>query len=189
MKAFGSILTIMLAGLGAARGQVLRDAVRPNPVRISTRVQMRASVEQLSVRIGDPVMLRFHFKNVTSSVLHLASSGWDLDYGLTVTDPSGVEIPRTAQGEGWLRSQRNGIAVSSMSFSLEAGAEADEIVMNVAKYYQLSKPGKYFVRVMRRGYMPPDPDAPKPTAMTAEEAQRIPIEESVSDLIPFTITP
>ena len=59
-------------------------------------------------------------------------------------------------------------------------------MINAAYCYSLTKPGTYFVRLMFRS-MWPEPGERWPT--TIEEAQKTPMEEAVSELIPFTITP
>jgi hypothetical protein len=69
---------------------------------------------------------------------------------------------------------------------LGPGEEGGEFVVDADRNYNLTKPGTYFVRLMFRS-MWPEPGEPRPT--TVEEAEKTPMEEAVSELIPFTITP
>jgi hypothetical protein len=69
---------------------------------------------------------------------------------------------------------------------VEPGAEGQELAMDLAKIYQLTKPGTYSVRSMLRGIWP-EPGDPRPT--TVEEAQKVTIEEAISNAVQFTITP
>jgi hypothetical protein len=69
--------------------------------------------------------------------------------------------------------------------SLAPGAEYGGGAIDVAKHYQLDRPGNYFVRIAWRIGVPPGVPQPK----TPQEIVKVPIEEAVSDLIPFTITP
>ncbi len=50
-------------------GQTMNDPVLQNPVRASTRLQLVASLEQTSVKIGDPIKLHFRLKNVSQATL------------------------------------------------------------------------------------------------------------------------
>jgi hypothetical protein len=58
----------------------------------------------------------------------------------------------------------------------------------VTKHYQLDRPGNYFVRIARRIGVHPDVPYPKYPEQ-AQEMTKVQLEEAVSDLIPFTITP
>jgi hypothetical protein len=60
--------------------------------------------------------------------------------------------------------------------------------VNIAEYYRLDRPGNYFVRIAYR-VGPADPADPRLRSGDQKVANQIPIEEAVSDLIPFTITP
>jgi hypothetical protein len=182
VKGFIFLLASSLA-LSVALGQAIRDPGVPNPVRASTRLQMLASVERGSVKLGEPIELHMHAKNVSSVALKLSHNMEPYEYRVIVTDASGAELPRTPLG-------RSMLTVEPMSFRdpvvLEPGAEDQEVVWDLAKIYELTRPGKYFVRAMFRGPYPA-PGAPRPT--TYEETRTFPVEEAVSDLIPFTITP
>jgi hypothetical protein len=184
MKKLKLLWTITLIGLSTARGQAVKDPALPNPVRVSTRVQMLVSLERASVKIGEPVRLHCHLKNVSSEVVHSGETAWSDDYWLVVTDASGAELPRTPLGDRKRRPAR--AAVHAIMIALDPGEERDEGVTNVAELYQLNRPGKYFVRIaFRLGPQPGDPWPPS----TEEERLKGPREEAVSDLIPFTITP
>jgi hypothetical protein len=109
------------------------------------------------------------------------------DYRLIVVDSSGTELPRTAFGENWLQQQREGVLLHSQGpLPLEPGEEGPEFVLNVAKVYQLTRPGTYFARLILR-LIWPDPGERRPT--TVKEAQKLPVEQVVSKMIRFTITP
>lgn len=75
--------------------------------------------------------------------------------------------------------------VSSITSALGPGGDDGDHSIDITKHYQLGQPGNYFVRIARRMGVPPDMPFPK----TAQEAAKTPLEEAVSDLIPFTITP
>jgi hypothetical protein len=187
MKKFEMFLTTVLIIPRLAHGQdtIIRD-VPKNPVRVSTRLQLIASVERASVKQGEPIRLHFHYKNVSTKVVTLRENGWMQDYELTVTDTSGAEPPRTALGQRWLQEQRNGMLLHSGPFVLAPDEEGKDGLIDVGKIYQLNQPGRYFARLMF-GSIQRDPTEPKPA--TIEEAQKMTIEEAVSELIPFTITP
>ncbi len=179
----GVLFAIALAGLGVVYGQAIRDPVRPNPVRVSSRAQLIVSLERARVRVGDPIMLHFRLKNVSSGAINLMASDFNDDYWLMVTDASGTELPRTKEGDRMRQPSRAG---GDRVGSLEPGAEyGDYAAIDVTKHYQLDRPGNYFARIARRIGVPPD--VPRPT--TLQEGARVPLEEAVSDPIPFTITP
>jgi hypothetical protein len=116
-------------------------------------------------------------------ISHLVYTGFNNDCWLMVTDGSGLELPRTKEGDR-LR-QPSTVLISAGSGDLNPGVEDYDQTIDVSKLYQLDRPGNYFVRIVRRMGVPPDMPYPK----TAEEVAKTPLEEAVSDLIPFTITP
>ena len=185
MKGFLLLAALLTASI--AHGQVVRDPVAPNPVRVSTRLQLILTVEHSNVKSGDPVGARTHYKNVSSKTIELGTGYWMLDYAAIVTDTSGAEPPRTSLGERWLQEQREPVLLRSEGpLYVEPGAQGQELAVDLAKIYQLTKPGTYFVRFMFRG-VAPDPIEPRPTSV--EEARKMPIEEGVSNLVQFTIVP
>lgn len=111
---------LLLAMSLVALGQAVKDPVRPNPVRVSTRLQLVASLEQTSVKIGDPVRLRLHFKNVSSEVVGTSMNGWATDFWLTVIYASGTELPRTKEGDRMLRPVMGGGPPSAALYCLVA---------------------------------------------------------------------
>jgi hypothetical protein len=111
------------------------------------------------------------------------SSGFNDDEWIMVTDASGTELPLTKEGEKWRQPSR--VSGPVVVGALFPGGEQGETIIDVSKHYQLDRPGNYFVRIARRIGVPPDVPFPK----TAEGAAKTPLEEAVSDLVPFTITP
>ena len=184
MRVLGFLSAVAMIG-GVAHGQAVKDPARPNPVRVSTRLQLVASLEQAGVKIGGPVKLHLRFKNVSSDVVGTSQTSWAMDYWLTVTDASGAELPRTKEGDQMLRPGR--AAGSSISSLVPPGFEYGAGVVDIAEYFRLDRPGNYFVRIGYRGLSPApgDPWPPK----TQDENQKRTLEEAVSDLIPFTIVP
>jgi hypothetical protein len=169
-----------------ALGQEIKDPAGLNPVVVSSRAQMVALVERASVRIGDPIKLHFRLKNVSSGVIKYSGSGFTDDYWLMVTDPSGVQLPRTEKGD---RMRRRSVSQGpSISGGLSPGEEEGDSAIDVSELYRLDRPGNYFVRIVRR-IGAADPTDPRLMSGDQKVANQIPIEEAVSDLVPFTITP
>jgi hypothetical protein len=79
-------------------GQALRDPALPNPVRISTRLQVVAAIERQSFKLAEPVRVHFRTKNVSSAVLRIRNLDTAQDYGVIVTDASGFEPMLTPLG-------------------------------------------------------------------------------------------
>lgn len=200
MKSVQLLSVIALAGLTAAEGQAIKDpglmwgpllganagdgwVPVPNPVRVSARTQMIASLEQSRVKIGEPLKLHFRFKNVSSEVIQMVGGGFDFDNWLIVTDASGTELPLSEKGQKWR--QRPTSQTATTMYALLPGQDDGDGILDVTDLYRLDRPGNYFLRIARRLGTPPDVPRPK----TPEEVQKTPLEEAVSDLIPFTITP
>ena len=200
MNRIGLLAVIALAGLTAAEGQAIKDpglmwgppwaptrdswVPIPNLVRVSTRAQMIASLEQSRVRIGDPIILHYRLKNVSSGVIGpLFYNGFGDECWLMVTDASGAELPRTKEGDR-LR-ERPTVLMAAGRGLLGPGVEENDKTIDVSKLYRLDRPGNYFVRIARRMGVPPDVPSPK----TPQEWEKTPTEEAVSEPIPFTITP
>jgi hypothetical protein len=187
MKILVLLEAIVLAGTNVALGQALKDAVLPNPVVVSTRLQLKVGVEHPSLKLGEPVVVHARYKNVSSETVMVGTRHWDEDYALTVSDAFGAEVVRTALGEGWLMRQRGPLNTSSIGpFVLSPGEQGQEFVFDAAKYYQLNHPGTYFVRLILRHVLP---DVPAPIPTTVEEYHKLPLEEAVSNLVQFVIVP
>jgi hypothetical protein len=187
MKKTGVFSAMALFGLAIAYGQAIRDPAIPNPVRVSSRAQLVASLEQVSVRIGDPIKLHYRLKNVSSEVISpVVYSDWNDDCWLMVTDASGTELPRTKEGDRMR--QRSTSHVGVVVDALSPGEDDGDHAIDATKHYQLDRPGNYFVRIARRIGVA---DRADPRLLSGDQkvASQIPIEEAVSDLIPFTIVP
>jgi hypothetical protein len=186
MRKLGLFSVAVLVGLVVVYGQAIKDPAGPNPVVVSSRVKMAASLEHASVRIGDPIKLHFGFKNVSSGIVRFVGSGFNDDYWLMVTDASGTELPRTEKGDRMRR--RSTSQGPTISAALSPGQDEGGATLDVAELYRLDRPGNYFVRIVRR-IGAADPADPRLLSVDQKAASQIPIEEAVSDLIPFTITP
>lgn len=183
MNKLGVRSAIALVLLGVAHGQAVKDPLWSNQVRLSSRAQLIASLEQAMVRPGDPITLHFRLRNVSSRAINLTWGAFDENYWLMVTDVSGTELPRTKEGDR-LR-QPSKVEISAISGPLAPGADDGDHSIDLTKHYQLDRPGNCFVRIARRIGVPPDVPAPR----TVDEIAKAPLEEAVSDLIPFTIAP
>jgi len=177
------LFSMVLAEAAAVFGQPLKDPARPNPVQVSTRLQLVASLEQTNVKIGDPIKLDLRFKNVSLGVVLTSQSSWESDYWLTVTDASGADLQRTKEGNQMLKPVTS--FVHSVISPIPPGEEFSGGVVNVAEYFRFDRPGKYVLRIGYRLGLPPGERRPQ----TAKERQDVPLEQAVSDPIPFTINP
>jgi hypothetical protein len=175
------LFSAVVVVLGVAHGQAVKDPVGLNPVLVSSRVQVIASLERARPKLGEPIILHYHLKNVSSQAIMLRYAG-TYDSWVMVTDALGRELPLTKEGRAWRGPPSPG---SSVRGSLEPGAVDGDQAFDLTKLYQLDRPGDYFVRIARRMGTPPDVPSPK----TPQEMARTPLEEAVSDLIPFSITP
>lgn len=131
-----------------------------NPVRVSSRAQVIASLDQTRVKLGDPIKLHFRLKNVSSEAVNVVWGGFNENYWLMVIDASGRELPLTKEGER-LR-QPSKVEIHSISGALGPGTDDGDHAIGVAKHYQLDRPGSYFVRIARRIGVPPDIPPPGP---------------------------
>ncbi|HEY1760406.1 MAG TPA: hypothetical protein VGG72_33840 [Bryobacteraceae bacterium] len=186
MKKTDSLFATALIGLAAVYGQAIKDPERPNPVRVSSRAQLIASLEQSTVKIGDPLKLHFRLKNISSAAIrNIVQSELNEDCWLMVTDASGSELPLTKQGERLRKPSRSGGGVVG---DLLPGADEGDRTIDVSRLYQFDRPGNYFVRIIRRIGVPPEVPFPK-YPENQKDAAKVPLEEAVSDPIPFTIIP
>lgn len=181
------LLFLVAASLGTniMDGQAIKDPVESNPVLVSSRAQLIASLEQGSVRIGDRIILHYRLKNVSSGMIPLVYNDFSNDSWLMVTDASGTELPRTKEGDR-LRQPSTGLTADVVC-SLGPTVEDADRIIDVSKLYQLDRPGKYFVRIARRMGLPPG--VPFPKYPEIHDTSKAPLEEAVSELIPFAIVP
>jgi len=180
-SAFGLVLAV----LTVVDGQAIKDPTMQNPVVVSSRAQLIASLEQSTVRIGDPLRLRFRLKNVSSGVLDLVLADFNDNCWLMVTDASGSELPRTAKGDKWRR--LSAFQTASVLYALSPKEDDGNRVVDVAELYRLDRPGNYFVRIVRR--IGADSRDPRLPSQDPKVLAQIPVEEAFSDLIPFMIVP
>ncbi|HEY1755797.1 MAG TPA: hypothetical protein VGG72_10405 [Bryobacteraceae bacterium] len=151
-------LLIGLLAAGAMRGQTPGPPPLDKSVRVSTRLLLVAALELETVRAGKPVRLEFHLKNISStpiSIMSLHGPNILVDSGFAVTDAHGVEVPRTERGREELWS------IGETYEVIAPGQEADETNVDLASFYRLTKPGKYFVRLARGIFRGRDAE-PKP---------------------------
>jgi hypothetical protein len=97
MSVFGFLSAIALLGIAAVYGQAVKDPVEPNPVRVSSRAQVIASLEQASVKLGAPMVLHYRLKNVSPQAIQLLDD-CSFSYWVMVTDASGTELPLAREG-------------------------------------------------------------------------------------------
>ncbi len=85
-------LALAIMVLGVAYGQAMKDPVDSVPVRVSSRAKVVASLDHPKARIGDPIILHYRLKNVSSGVIGpLFYNGFGDECWLMVTDASGAE--------------------------------------------------------------------------------------------------
>lgn len=183
MKGFGLLSAIAMIGAGVY-GQAVKDPARLNPVRVSSRAQVIASLEEARPKLGEPIILHYRFKNVSSQPLAVVSSEVNTDYWVMVTDAPGTELSLTKEGS---RLREPPMVSNTIRGSLGPGADLGEHSFDLRKLYQLDRPGDFFVRIARR--MGTDPNDPRLPSQDRKVLAQIPIEEAVSDLIPLTIVP
>ncbi len=185
MKKISSCSALALAGLAVMYGQAITDPASPNPVVVSSRAKVVAYLEQASVKVGNPIALHCRLR-VTSGVVKYVRGGFNNEYWLTVTEASGTELRRTEKGD---RVRRRPTSLGpSISDALGPGQEEPDDTIDLSQLYRLDLPGSYFVRIARRIGIA-DPAHPSPVSGDPKVVSQIPIEEAVSDLIPFTIIP
>jgi hypothetical protein len=150
----GACFVFALLMLGVAFGQATKDPMRSGPVSASSRAKMIASLEHSAVRIGDPIILHYHLKNVSAGVIGPISYGFFNDANwIMVTDASGVELPRTKEGDR-LR-QPSEVGMSGGRLSLSPGGEDEDRIIDLGKLYRLDRPGDYLARIAWRMGVPP----------------------------------
>jgi hypothetical protein len=185
MKISAFFLGIALFGAGAS-GQIPRTTAQPNPVYASTRLQLTASVESATVKMGAPVVIKLRLRNVSAESVTVVDTAGDVDNELFVTDASGKEMDRTPRGKFVFE----GIRDSSASLRhLDPGQEI-ETQIDVKWIYELKQPGTYYVQVLRNQIVP-DPSIPRPYANSNSnnDSVKIPIEKAVSNKVQLAITP
>lgn len=90
MKKPGEFSAIALVLLAVAHGQAVKDPLWSNQVRVSSRAQLIAALEQATVRPGDPIKLHFRLRNLSSGAINLTWGAFNENYWLMVTDASGT---------------------------------------------------------------------------------------------------
>jgi hypothetical protein len=151
------------------------------PVVVSTRLQLHAEMESPTVKLGEPVVVKFQLKNVFSAAIRITDAWASYDYELVVTDASGKEPPRTALGLKILRGDYT--LLRSIGLDLDPG-EQIEASIDIATIYLLTQPGTYSVRAMRNKILG---DAAEASSRNHNELARS-VEKAASNVVQFTIT-
>ena len=68
MKGFGAIAMIC----AAMYGQAVKDPALPIPVTASTRLKLEAEIKPATVKLGEPINIKFRLTNVSSMPIGLA---------------------------------------------------------------------------------------------------------------------
>ena len=125
--------------------------MQKRPVVPSVRLRLLAQMESTQIKMGTPVVIKLGLTNVSSRPVHIGHSDVGVDYEFTVTDRSGKELPRTELGNHLLRGEFS--LFRSESIDLDPYAETQES-LDVAKIYQLTSPGTYYVRAAHSNIFP-----------------------------------
>ena len=171
---------MVLLGAVAIRGQAIKDPSLPNPMQVSIRLLMLASVEKASFKVGEPVLVNSRLKSVSSIMARVVSSRFQV----VVTDAAGRELQRTKYGKDMLTM----FDFSPRVDEIAPGAEQGGASWDLRMVYEVTQPGRYFVRMMHT-LGSADLNDPRRGTNDQKVADQIPIEVAISDLIPFTITP
>lgn len=194
MKALAALAAISLAG--ALEGQAVREPVTKGPIEVPARLQVTISAEQRSIRLGGPVLIHSRLKNISPKPVFLNGNfDWRIPYTLSVTEASGTEPALTPSGQEWRLGRFGGSSITPPP-SLEPGVETQDFAIDIAKYYQLTQPGTYLVRMRYRIIWPEGtdfvirvaPPAPRPPPASGQ-TKLSPREEAVSNEVYFAITP
>ena len=185
MKALGFLTAIAALGasitLGQTPGQTFRAERDARPVVASTRMQLRAAVDAVGVKLGTRIVVTLLLKNVSSALVTVGDSRPEYDYDLTVTDGSGKELPRTALGNQLFRHEYT--ILHSDSHDLEPGQEM-KAGIEITRIYQVTQPGTYYMRAVFHSIWSDLPGESKPV----EESKR-PTEKVFSNPIQLTVVP
>lgn len=188
MKLLGPALLLSVLSVNAP-AQIPRTTSSLSSAIASARLQLTASVEPASVKVGAPVTLKLRLRNISPGRISLFTFSFDdIDYELFVADASGRELQRTPRGQAVFQ-QDDFPLLKTRQIELDPGA-ATEATLDVSKIYELTKQGIYYVQAFR-GRISPDPSVPRPYAYSNSHADdaRISVEKAVSTRIQFTIVP
>jgi hypothetical protein len=151
MRILDAILTLMVILLPSAAAQEAK--LEPEFVLI-------ISAPQQTVKLGLPILMKVKMENVSDheigyGTVDFPKSGesWR-DFDILITDENGKPVPKTERGErlrptkGRTRKGPPSDIVSAFRMTIQPGA-VRETPVDLAKDYELSKPGVYKVQAER----------------------------------------
>jgi hypothetical protein len=168
MKLATFLLLGVLSATWVGRGQ----SSPPGAIRASkdsARVHLEFEVDPVSAKPGTRVFAKLKLRNTSSSVVDLDDRSPELDFGVTVVDVSGREVPLTERGER-MRTERSWTRSTVMH--LRPGEE-QRAELEISGVYKLTTPGTYYARASRGGILM---EAEEDRGKSVEIARSSPVE-------------
>jgi len=118
------------------------------PQTANQLLSLSISVPEQTVRIGSEVKVKTNLTNITDHVLNFYDANRDCDYPVEVLDDKRNSAPETVY-KRQLRCNQGLSDGKIENVTLKPHeSRQDEIV--VTRFYDLTRPGRYFVQVLRK---------------------------------------
>ena len=142
--------TLLLAISGILALSIVTNGLQRNrdPLESSLvdGVELTTASEQEAFAPGETVRIQFVLRNCTPKAIDLADSGPVFSYIIEVLNDQGRSVALTAQGAQLEEMRRS---TSGHGLEIPPGeTHADEV--ELSRWFELSKPGRYTVRAARR---------------------------------------
>jgi hypothetical protein len=169
-----SFAVVMLA-LAVVSGNAVSGQAPDRPVIPSTRLQLKATMDPASAKLGTAITVNLVLKNISSKIVRVPDTSPEYDYELILADSKGNKLTLTDFGDGLYQGKY--VLLRSSAIDMEPGQEVQSQI-EVTKIYQVTQPGVYYLRASHRNIVPDPADQAKST-----------VERTFSSPVQFTVVP
>src|SRR5579862_10061367 len=142
MKNFSILILVLASGIVPLDRGLSEDHEKP-------AFSISASVAAKVIKAGSPVPVSFKFLNSSDHAVTLTDTDPECDYRITVIDEQGRPIRLTEVGQTIYKSTTcQGTIIRRNLTTLDPG-ESEEEIIDAARLFDVTEPGKYTVRVER----------------------------------------
>ncbi len=166
---------VFMLALAVLSGNAVRAQTSDRPVIPSTRLQLKATIDPASAKLGTAITVKLVLKNISSKVVRVADTSPEYDYELIVADSKGNKLILTDFGDGLYQGKY--VLLRSSAIDMEPGQEVQSQI-EVTKIYQVNQPGVYYLRANHRNIVPDPADQAKSS-----------VERAFSNPVQFTVIP
>lgn len=134
------------------------------------QLRLTAVLDRSTVRLGEKIPITFHVQNVSIRNVTITMTEPGYDISLSMVDGRNRGVPFTKFGEAMQHGLR--IIAHGQAETLMPGGES-RFALDLAEYYEIRRPGVYFIEGTYNGLVYLDPSRPGQKARVASKRVKV----------------